>query len=196
MRPAVTPVLPRNSKSGRGDWIRTSDPLRPRQVRYQAALRPDLTNPKPGTWNGTSIRHGLRCGLLSHTAFADPSVPDSGGRTMTRHLVFALFLGAAALAQPEVPQTPAGRVFAAWLAAFNSADPERVRAFDAAHRENAPPVERTLGFRAMTGGFTLVRIEPSEPTTIVALVQEKDSDTIGRIEITVSSDDPPKIVSE
>ena len=25
----------------RGDWIRTSDPLRPRQVRYQAALRPD-----------------------------------------------------------------------------------------------------------------------------------------------------------
>ena len=26
---------------GRGDWIRTSDPLRPRQVRYQAALRPD-----------------------------------------------------------------------------------------------------------------------------------------------------------
>jgi hypothetical protein len=30
------------AKSGRGDWIRTSDPLRPRQVRYQAALRPDL----------------------------------------------------------------------------------------------------------------------------------------------------------
>jgi hypothetical protein len=27
---AVTPVLPRNSKSGRGDWIRTRDPLRPR----------------------------------------------------------------------------------------------------------------------------------------------------------------------
>src|SRR5438445_1283183 len=28
----VTPVLPRNSKSGRGDWIRTSDRLRPRRV--------------------------------------------------------------------------------------------------------------------------------------------------------------------
>src|SRR3954451_3808664 len=41
--PAVTPVLPRKVKSGRGDWIRTSDPLRPRQVRYQAALRPDPT---------------------------------------------------------------------------------------------------------------------------------------------------------
>src|SRR5580765_2466039 len=32
-------------KSGRGDWIRTSDPLRPRQVRYQAALRPDSQFP-------------------------------------------------------------------------------------------------------------------------------------------------------
>src|SRR6188508_3004431 len=31
---------------GRGDWIRTSDPLRPRQVRYQAALRPDLNSPR------------------------------------------------------------------------------------------------------------------------------------------------------
>ena len=32
----------KNAKNfGRGDWIRTSDPLRPRQVRYQAALRPD-----------------------------------------------------------------------------------------------------------------------------------------------------------
>jgi hypothetical protein len=27
---------------GRGDWIRTSDSLLPKQVRYQAALRPEL----------------------------------------------------------------------------------------------------------------------------------------------------------
>ena len=29
------------SKNGRGDWIRTSDPLTPSQVRYQAALHLD-----------------------------------------------------------------------------------------------------------------------------------------------------------
>ena len=29
--------------NGRGGAIRTPDPLRPRQVRYQAALRPDST---------------------------------------------------------------------------------------------------------------------------------------------------------
>ena len=28
-------------KNGRGERIRTSDPLLPKQVRYQAALRPD-----------------------------------------------------------------------------------------------------------------------------------------------------------
>jgi hypothetical protein len=31
-------------ENGRGERIRTSDPLRPRQVRYQAALRPDYLN--------------------------------------------------------------------------------------------------------------------------------------------------------
>ena len=30
-----------SSNGNRGERIRTSDPLRPRQVRYQAALRPD-----------------------------------------------------------------------------------------------------------------------------------------------------------
>ena len=29
-------------KNGRGDWIRTSDPLFPKQMRYQAALLPDI----------------------------------------------------------------------------------------------------------------------------------------------------------
>ena len=40
--PGVTP----DSKSGRGGRIRTGGPLRPRQVRYQAALRPDSEDPR------------------------------------------------------------------------------------------------------------------------------------------------------
>src|SRR6266568_3799287 len=35
----ISPCLPSNY--GRGEKIRTSDPLLPKQVRYQAALRPD-----------------------------------------------------------------------------------------------------------------------------------------------------------
>jgi hypothetical protein len=33
-------------QSGRGGGIRTRDPLRPRQVRYQTALHPDCFEPR------------------------------------------------------------------------------------------------------------------------------------------------------
>ncbi len=33
--------LQQNEDYGRDDWIRTSGPLLPKQVRYQAALHPD-----------------------------------------------------------------------------------------------------------------------------------------------------------
>ena len=47
---------------GRGGGIRTRDPLRPRQVRYQAALRPDMLT------HVTQLRH--RTG--SSNRLADP----------------------------------------------------------------------------------------------------------------------------
>ena len=46
----------------------------------------------------------------------------------------------------------------------------------------------------MTGGFTVVRIEKSEPLSLVALVQEKGSDTVARLEMKVSDSQPPKIL--
>lgn len=98
--------------------------------------------------------------------------------------------------QPEIPQTPAGKVFAAWLTSFNSADPAQMRAFDAIYpRENAMPVGEKLTFREETGGFTLLRIEKSEPLSVTALLQENRSDTVARMELTVSADEPPKILS-
>jgi D-alanyl-D-alanine carboxypeptidase len=110
--------------------------------------------------------------------------------------LFAIVLVAVpAAAQPEIPQTPAGKVFAAWLASFNSADAAQLRAFDATYaRKDVPPIENRLMFRQMTGGFTLVRIEKSEPLEFVALLREKDSDTIARYSLKVSTDDPPKIL--
>jgi D-alanyl-D-alanine carboxypeptidase len=97
--------------------------------------------------------------------------------------------------EPEIPQTPAGRVFAAWLAAINSGDPAQYRAFDAAHpRKDAPPMEDRLAFQDSTGGFTLLRVERSEPQSLVVLLKENNSDTVGRLEMKVSSDDPPKLL--
>jgi D-alanyl-D-alanine carboxypeptidase len=96
----------------------------------------------------------------------------------------------------ELPKTPAGKVFTAWLAAFNSADAARLRAFDAAYpREGpTPSVEDRLRFREMTGGFTVVRVEKSEPLSLVVLLQEKGSDTVARMEMKVSDAEPPKLL--
>ena len=47
-------------KTGRGDWIRTSDPLRPRQVRYQAALRPDSEASNSTLRRSRGTRRGVR----------------------------------------------------------------------------------------------------------------------------------------
>ena len=87
---------------------------------------------------------------------------------------------ARAASAPSIPDTPAGRVFAAWLAMFNSADRATMEAFDRQYRSEPRDVERTLQFREETGGFTLVRIEKSEPTALTALLAEKGSDTVTR----------------
>ena len=57
----VTPLLPRNSKSGRGDWIRTSDPLPPKSH----LLRLSVTLCKTETSKWLIHRWIWRCDPLS-----------------------------------------------------------------------------------------------------------------------------------
>ena len=76
---------------------------------------------------------------------------------------------------------PAQQALDAWLDAFNSGERQRLEAF----RDRYEPtldVDRLLEFRDETGGFRLVRREPSEPGTARALLQERESDTVARIE--------------
>ena len=54
-------------RDGRGDWIRTSDPLRPRQVRYQAAPRPDITSLCLPPSGGEKAREGREADTLTTT---------------------------------------------------------------------------------------------------------------------------------
>jgi hypothetical protein len=69
-------------ESGRGDWIRTNDPLLPKQVRYQAALRPDSGMAASLCNFSTPERaiHRHRCSVLiaqeEHAAFASPASPS------------------------------------------------------------------------------------------------------------------------
>jgi hypothetical protein len=97
-------------------------------------------------------------------------------------LLALLLLATPVAAQPVIPDTAMGRTLSDYLAAFNSGDAAQLNAFKTAHHFD-DSVEDLQQFRHQTGGFTLLKIESSDATSIAALVQEKDSDTMARFTI-------------
>ena len=89
--------------------------------------------------------------------------------------------------------TPVGSVVTAWLDAFASGDPARMRAFDDAHGGGGPRMAEMGGFRAQTGGFSLLRVEEFSPRSATVLLQERMSDLVARATLAVSDDDPPRL---
>jgi CubicO group peptidase (beta-lactamase class C family) len=108
-------------------------------------------------------------------------------------ILLGCLIGFAALADVATPDTPAGRALAAWLEAVNSGERATVVAYDARFRQPEKNPERFLDLHAATGGFTLVRIEKSEPLVVAALLKEKDSDAMLRFELAVTDEDSPRI---
>jgi hypothetical protein len=93
-----------------------------------------------------------------------------------------------------IPDTPAGHALAAWLDAFNSGERARIEAYLARY-EPSGSVERTLGFRKLTGGFQLVGIDCSDRLRVDFSVQERARPTAGIGQIEVKDGDPPEIVT-
>lgn len=84
---------------------------------------------------------------------------------------------------------PARLALEAWLEAFNTHDRARLEAF----RDRYQPtfdVDGMLGFHAQTGGFRLLRHEPSAPGSAQALLQEAASDTVARVTVTLAEGKP------
>ncbi len=111
-----------------------------------------------------------------------------------RSWLFLLIFTVNISAQTAAPETPAGRVLAAWLAALNSADLTTMRDFDGSYRLQSPLAQVGPALRRQTGGFTLVQIEKNEPLSVVALIREKDGDGVARVEFSVTADQPPTIL--
>ena len=84
---------------------------------------------------------------------------------------------------------PARQALDAWLDAFNANDRARLEAF----RDRYQPgfdVDGMLAFHQQTGGFRLLRREPSAPGSAQALVQETDSETIARVTVALRQGQP------
>jgi D-alanyl-D-alanine carboxypeptidase len=94
----------------------------------------------------------------------------------------------------DMPKTPAGEQFSAWLAALNSGDraqmEEILRHFkDRGDRE----VNGMMRFQKQTGGFDIKKIEESAPLRIGGLLQERNSDQFARFTMDVEAEAPHKI---
>ena len=94
----------------------------------------------------------------------------------------------------DVPKTPAGEQFSAWLAALNSGDRAQMEEILGHFKERGDrEVNGMMGFRQRTGGFDVKKIEESAPLRISGLMQERDSDQFARFTMDVEAEAPHKI---
>jgi D-alanyl-D-alanine carboxypeptidase len=119
------------------------------------------------------------------------------GMRFTRHfLILVVFEAILGFAQTQFPDTPAGHQATAWLQAFNSGDREKLHDFlEKNMPDRAQHMDEEMGFRAVTGGFDLKKVEQSTPTKLVALVQERNSDQIGRLTVEVDGSEAHRVTN-
>jgi CubicO group peptidase (beta-lactamase class C family) len=94
----------------------------------------------------------------------------------------SLFMAAGRVAAEALPETAAGRQMAAWLAAVNSGDKERMRAFEAANGPGvaADPsrverlVRRDEALWKDSGGFEVEKVLGSDEGKIAVAVRQKE----------------------
>jgi CubicO group peptidase (beta-lactamase class C family) len=103
-------------------------------------------------------------------------------------------LSTAAFGDAEIPGTPIGKIFAAYIAAFNSNDPKQLLAFKDTYGSQWE-LQDVLDRRQATGGWRVLRIERNEPLTLSAVVQEKESDQAWRADYSLNSEVPPVTLS-
>jgi len=109
------------------------------------------------------------------------------------HVILSVFVALGVVTgQVPVPETPPGKALSAWLAAFNSADRDKLQTMQKQFRE-PPPLEHMLRFRKATGGFDLKRILESTPARIRVLVEGRDDDQMGEVDMEVEPAPPHRI---
>jgi hypothetical protein len=104
--------------------------------------------------------------------------------------------GRASLPSLAIPETAAGRQFAAWLEAFNSADRQALIAYHERHfpyavaSRDVSSIEREHGLSLGTGGFAPRRFEESESHRLVVLLEERNRFRHARVALEVSGEPP------
>src|SRR5437868_8892338 len=87
-----------------------------------------------------------------------------------------------------------------WLAVFNGGKRDEILAFRERElsdefRKNLPGPEGMMRFRAMIGGFDVVRVEETTPIRASVLVKERESDQIARVVVELDPAPPHRITN-
>lgn len=115
-------------------------------------------------------------------------------KVLCRLFVLLLVGVGCGLAQPAIPNTPAGHTLQAWLDAFNSGDRAKIEAY-VKTVDPSQSVDGMMGFHSQTGGFDLLSIESSEPLHIRFRVKEKGSSTTALGNLLVKDGNPPTVAT-
>jgi CubicO group peptidase (beta-lactamase class C family) len=100
----------------------------------------------------------------------------------------------AQVAAAEIPKTPPGEQFSAWLAAFNSGERTQLETFRSHYaKPEEHKVDGIVAFRQQTGGFDLKKIEDSTATQLTGLVEERGSDQFAHFKMEVEAAAPHKV---
>src|SRR5258708_35820637 len=113
-------------------------------------------------------------------------------------LMLVLLLGPAAMAWSASAQsTNVAEVrFGGWLDALNSGDHAIYEKFlQANYPDRLTRIDKDLAFRSQMSGYEFLKIEESTATKCVALMQERDTDTILRATTEVAATEPHNMVS-
>jgi D-alanyl-D-alanine carboxypeptidase len=108
-------------------------------------------------------------------------------------ILFGFALHFAAAEAVQVPDTPAGRQLTAWLAAINSGDRASMQEF---MDKSMPgrPIEPGMAIHSRSGGYDVKKVEESDDTRIVALLQERGAaKQFARVTVIVAAMAPDRI---
>ncbi len=134
--------------------------------------------------------------ILSSIASADLRKPPG---VTSKHSVDARYGPVGAVALPAgagIPDTPAEKVFKAWLLAFDSGDASAMKAFSKLY-DPGDKMEMFVSprFRTSTGGFEVLSVTSPEPVLVHFCVKEIKSSTRGLGSIRVNPTPTPTVAA-
>jgi hypothetical protein len=95
----------------------------------------------------------------------------------------------------KLPDTPAGKTFAAFLKAFNSGDIEVMKKFHAEHAGNPENAQKDMDFYQQSGGIKVVSVGKSSDYALEVIIETKTGGRQLSFAIEVDSQSPYGIQS-